>query len=439
MPSSLSRRALLSAPLALAQAKRKPNIVLFVFDDLGSGDLGCYGQQHIQTPNTDRLAREGTRFTGVYAGGSVCAPSRSCLMTGLHTGHTAVRTNAGTVPLRDADVTLAEVLKQAGYATGGFGKWGLGDARTPGAPTRQGFDEFVGYYHQIHAHTYYPEFLWDGERRLDLAKGTYSADLIAGRAFDFIKKHRNEPYFLYCPFTLPHLKLEGPDTKPYDDRPWPEGHKHYAAMTTRADRYLGEILKLIDDNTLVLVTSDNGAHYGEDKGFAFFRSNGALRGQKGELYEGGIRVPMIARWPGRVPAGRVNAHPWAFWDVLPTLAEVAGAKTPAELDGRSMWPLLSGKKPNAAPPLYWENCSYNRKENRIQPAPVAQAVRMGDWKAIRPKPGAAIELYNLASDPAETTNRASEQQALVARAAAIFRDGRSEPRPHNDGTFEWAK
>ena len=437
--SALSRRGFLQTSLALAQHKRKPNIVLFIYDDLGYGDLGCYGQQHILTPHSDRVAREGTRCTGVYAGGSVCGPSRSCLMTGLHTGHTPIRTNAGTVPLRDEDVTLPELLKQAGYATGGFGKWGLGDARTPGTPTRQGFDEFVGYYHQMHAHSYYPEYLWDGDRRLDLPKGTYSADVIAERAFQFLRRKREKPYFLYCPFTLPHAKFEGPDPKPYGDRPWPDGHKMYASMVTRADAYLGEILKLIDDNTLLLVTSDNGAHYGEEKGFEFFRSNGALRGQKGELYEGGLRVPMIARWPGRIAAGRVDKHPWAFWDLLPTLTEAAGARTPSGLDGRSMWPLLTGHKPPGARPLYWENCAYSRKENRLLPMPVAQAMRIGEWKAIQPKPNAPIEVYHLAKDPSETNDVAAAQPALVDQAISLFGSARTTPRAHDDGTFEWAK
>jgi arylsulfatase A-like enzyme len=449
---SLSRRGFLqtAAGTALAQLRRRPNVVFFIFDDLGYGDLGCYGQQHIQTPNVDRVAREGMRFSDAYAGGSVCAPSRSCLMTGLHTGHTPVRANAGTVPLRDEDVTLAEVLKKAGYASGGFGKWGLGDARTPGAPTRQGFDEFVGYYHQMHAHSYYPEYLWDGEKRLDLkgnaggARREYSADLIAERSFDFLRRHHDAPFFLYCCYTLPHARFEAPDVKPYEDRPWPEGHKTYASMVTRADRYLGRLTGLLkdlrlEDNTLLVVTSDNGAHFGAEKGFEFFRSNGALRGQKGEFYEGGIRVPMLARWPGRVPAGRVSAHPWAFWDVLPTLCDVSGAETPRGIDGRSVWPVMQGKAAAPAPYLYWEDCTYNRQQNRVQPAPAAQAARMGRWKAVRPKRGAAIEIYDLATDISETKNLAVESADAVARAETIFREARTEPRPHDNGVFEWAK
>ncbi|MGH9629489.1 MAG: arylsulfatase, partial [Bryobacteraceae bacterium] len=350
-----------------AQNRRQPNIVFIMLDDLGSADVGCYGQKKIQTPNIDRLAREGMRFTDCYAGGAVCAPSRCVLMTGLHTGHAAVRANAGTVPLRGEDVTAAEVLKGAGYATGGFGKWGLGDAGTSGEPAKQGFDQFFGYLHQIHAHSYYPEFLWQDGRKYPLqgnregAREQYSADLIAERALQFVRDHKDGPFFLYAAFTLPHGRFEVPSDAPYSGKHWPQGEKNYAAMVTRADRQIGAILELLEelklrDETIVFFTSDNGGTSGGGHDVSFFNSNGRLRGQKGQLYEGGIRVPMIVRWPGKVKAGAVNETPWAFCDFLPTAAELAGAQTPRGIDGISVLPELQakGSLPSGRV-LYWEH------------------------------------------------------------------------------------
>ncbi len=440
-----------AATASLAQAAGRPgNIVFIVLDDLGSGDFGCYGQKLIQTPNVDGVAVQGTRYTACYAGGTVCAPSRSALMTGLHTGHGPVRANAGTIPIAASDVTVAQVLKQAGYATGGFGKWGLGDARSSGAPTRHGFDEFFGYLHQIHAHSYYPEFLWDGDRQYPLPgnaggkRGQYSADLIAQRSFEFLRRRRDQPFFLYACYTLPHAKFEIPSVAPYESKPWTQGQKTYAAMVTRADGYVGTILKILkemqlEEQTVVFITSDNGAHEGDEKGYRLFESNGALRGQKSELYEGGIRVPMIVRWPGRVKPGAVNNHPWAFWDFMPTAAELAGVKPPGPIDGLSMAPLLTGAGAPRREFLYWEQNQFDRKTNALRPDRLVQAVRMGDWKAVRLKPGAPLELYNLRDDPSETTDVAARHPEIVGKIETYLKTARSEPRRHDTGSFDWVK
>ena len=422
--------------------KRKPNIVFIMLDDLGSGDLGCYGQKHILTPNIDRVSAEGIRFTNAYAGAAVCAPSRAVLMTGLHGGHAPVRANAGTIPIAEEDVTLAEVLKSAGYATGGFGKWGLGDARTPGSPTRQGFDEFFGYLHQVHAHSYYPDFLWDGEQKHELPKGAYSADLIAQRTLDFIRKHKERPFFAYACWTLPHGKFESPDLEPYTDKPWPVGHKTYASMITRADRHVGKVVDLLRElglerDTVLIVTSDNGAHEGDEKGFEFFRSNGDLRGEKGELYEGGIRVPFIARWPGHIRPGSSSAHPTAFYDLLPTLAWIAGANVPAKLDGISIEGALTGGKQIAHDYLYWEHNVYDQKAGKLRDDRLWQAVRMGDWKAVRVAPDSPVQLYDLRTDPAERKDLARAKPRVVKQAEKLMKAARSEPRPHDTGSMKW--
>ena len=431
-------------------ATRPPNIVLVLLDDLGYGDFGCYGQELIRTPNIDRAATEGTRFTDCYAGGVVCAPSRSVLMSGLDGGHAAVRANAGTIPIGADDVTVAQVLKQAGYATGGFGKWGLGDAGSAGAPTRHGFDQFFGYLHQVHAHSYYTDFLWDNEKKFPLSGNTngrreqYSADVIAERSFQFIADNQNRPFFLYACYTLPHAQFEVPSLAPYEDKPWTKGQKTYAAMVTRADGYVGRIMELLkrhglDRDTVVFISSDNGAHFGEEKGFDLFRSNGRLRGQKGQLYEGGIRIPMIARWPGRIKAGAVSAYPWAFCDFMPTVAGLAGAKPPAGIDGVSMVPLLTAGREPQRQFLYWESNVYDAKTKSLRHERLAQAVRMGPWKAIRQKPGAPLELYSLEKDVSETADVAARNPQVVARMEAIMKSAHAEPRPHDTGSMDWVK
>jgi arylsulfatase A-like enzyme len=445
---------LCAPPAGQAVQARKPNIVFILADDLGYGDIGPYGQRQIQTPNLDRLATQGLRFTQAYAGAAVCAPSRSVLMTGLHTGHTPIRANAGTFPLRAEDVTFAQVLQRAGYQNGGFGKWGLGDAGSDGIPTKHGFIEFFGYLHQIHAHTYYPDFLWDNERTHPLpanangARVEYSAELIAQRALRFIREHRDGPFFLYAPFTLPHGMFEVPNDEPYTRKDWPQSEKNFASMVTRLDGYVGRILALLtelklDRDTIVFFASDNGGISGEGHDVTRFRSNGPLRGEKATLYEGGIRVPMIVRWPGRVAENTTSDVAWGFWDFLPTVAELAGTRGPEGLDGISMLPTILGDKAanqkRSERTFYWEHSTFNRQTSQLRTDTMIQAVRMGNWKAVRPKPGAPLELYDLGRDIGETSNVAAAHRDVVARIEAYLKTARTEPRPHDTGSFEFKR
>ena len=453
---STTRRQFLAGAAAVASGlnagpSRPPNIVFILLDDLGYGDFGCYGQKLIRTPNVDRAAAEGRRFTDCYAGAAVCGPSRSALMTGLHNGHGPIRANAGTPPIAASDFTVAQALKKAGYTTGGFGKWGLGDAGSTGAPTRHGFDEFFGYLHQVHAHSYYPEFLWDNDRKFPLPgnaggkRGQYTADIIAERSFEFLRKSKDKPFFLYASYTLPHAKFEIPSVEPYGKEPWTDGQKTYAAMVTRADRYIGRILAMLkqynrERETVVFITSDNGASYGvQDKGFSLFKSNGPLRGQKGELYEGGIRVPMIVRWPGMVQAGSESDFPWAFWDFMPTAAEIAGVPAPEGLDGISVMPAILGTGEPKREFLYWEFPTIDRKTGKQRPGAMPQAVRTGEWKAIREKPGAPLELYNLSNDIGEKDNVAAANPTVVKRVEEYLKTARTEPRLHNQGSMRWVQ
>ena len=405
----------------------KPNIVLFVADDLGYGDLSCYGQQHFRTPNIDRLGAEGIRFTEFYSGSTVCAPSRCSLMTGFHTGHGYVRGNAfagSGIPLRPSDTTIPEVLKTAGYRTGMFGKWGLGENDTTGQPNRKGFDEWFGYLNQQHAHFYYTDYLYRNTEKVAIDKTSYSHDLMADAALDFIRKQKDGPFFLYLPFTIPHASLQVPEDslKEYRGRfpetPYkgdhytdqPEPNAAVAAMISRLDRDVGRVLRLLkelglDKDTLVLFTSDNGPHKEGGRDPNFFRSSGPLRGIKRDLYEGGIRVPLVARWPGHIPTGKVSSHPWAFWDMLPTFADLARAKFPAGLDGLSQSPALLGRSCAVHEFLYWEF-----HEGRF-----AQAVRTGDWKGVRTNAGQPLELYDLKSDIGEQRNLAAERPDVVKK------------------------
>jgi len=417
-----------------------PNIIFIMTDDLGYGDLGCYGQKEIKTPNIDQLAVDGTRFTQCYAGSTVCAPSRSVLMTGQHTGHTRVRNNSakvgGTlvlddgspqrrVPLEPEDVTVAEVLKQAGYATGITGKWGLGEPGTNGVPTRQGFDEWFGYLNQRRAHTYYPPYLWHNEQKMvleenkDGQQNQYSHDMFTDFALNFIRRNKDKPFFLYLAYTIPHAKYEIPSTEPYTDRPWPQDGKVHAAMITRMDADIGRLMMLlkeldIDGRTVVFFCSDNGA---VRRWEGLFDSSGPLRGKKGELYEGGLRTPMIVRWPGKVPAGKTSDAVWYYADVLPTLAELAGAKPPTNIDGISVLPALLGKKQSTNERfLYWE----------FPGRDFQQAVRWRNYKAIRTAPGKPLELYNLTEDIAEKRNIAAQHGEIVARIEKYLATARTD-------------
>jgi arylsulfatase A-like enzyme len=430
--------------LAIAFPQRnKPNIIFILADDLGYGDVRCYGQQKFKTPAIDRLAAEGTRFTQYYAGSTVCAPSRSVLMTGQHTGHTRIRGNA-RYPLLPEDVTVAEVLKSAGYRTGLIGKWGLGEAGTTGIPNRQGFDYFYGYLNQRHAHNYYPTFLWRNEEKVELRntvpnedqegsgvsdnKLDYSHDLFTQEAIGFLEKNAGGPFFLYLSYTIPHANnearakgMEVPDLGEFAGQDWPAAEKAKAAMITRMDRDVGRLMEHlkrlgIDHNTVVFFSSDNGPHRegGADPGF--HDSNGPLRGIKRDLYEGGIRVPMIVRWPGRVKSGAASSQVWSHSDFLPTAAEIAGAKAPMKIDGISMLPALLGKKQKNHAFLYWE----------FHEGGFKQAVRMGDWKAVRRAPDAPLELYDLKTDIAEQKDLAEKHPEIVKRIQDYLKTARTE-------------
>ncbi len=460
--------------VSAAQAQRKrPNIVWIMADDLGYADVGCYGQKMIRTPNIDRLAAEGMLFTQAYSGCTVCAPSRSVLMTGKHMGHTSIRSNPGGVPILESDFTVAEMLKQAGYATGGFGKWGLGDMGTEGTATKQGFDEFYGYLHQAHAHFYYPGVLIDNDHETPLSgnvddkKTTYSADSIADRALSFIRKNKDRDFFCYMPFTIPHTELvvpedslvpyrgvvkEGPPQgKPNDRLEYQkEPYATYAGMVSRLDGYIGRVMALLkelnlDRDTIVFFTSDNGGATRLWNDREYFKSyvgpNGVdMRGHKQNFYEGGIRVPMIARWPGRIAAGGTSDFAWMFQDFFPTAAELAGTKVPAGLDGFSVLPTLLGRKQKPHEFLYWEQPRYLgaatgefRKEKPIG------ALRMGDWKAVRAKPDAALEVYNLRDDLGEQTDLAAKRTDLVAKFEAKMAAEHIEPRKQTEPPHRWWK
>ena len=426
----------------------RPNIIFILADDLGYGDLGCYGQTQIKTPNIDKLAAEGIRFTSCYAGSTVCAPSRCALMTGLHTGHATIRGNAA-VPLEPGDRTVAEILKTAGYHTGLVGKWGLGDEDTTGIPPKKGFDEFVGYLNQTHAHDYYTDHLWhydlnrplNGRQELPEnaagRKQLYIPDLFATAATNFVRINKpdarrgNQPFFLYFATIVPHANdeegkrsgngMQVPTDAPYSKEPWPQVEKNKAAMITRLDDDIGNLMKRLqelklDDNTIVFFTSDNGPHKEGGVDPAFFKSSGPLRGIKRDLYEGGIRIPMIVRWPGMIKPGQVSDQVWAFWDVLPTLAELVHAKAPEHLDGISMLPAILGQtQTNQHAFLYWE---FHERGSQ-------QAVRMGDWKAIRLGPDQPLELYDLSRDLPEKNNVAAQNPKVVAKIEEYLKTART--------------
>jgi arylsulfatase A-like enzyme len=451
------------------QAAALPNIIYILADDLGYGDLGCYGQEKFTTPHLDQLAREGIRFTRHYSGSTVCAPSRSVLMTGLHTGHTPIRGNQevkpeGQWPMADSVVTLAELLKEAGYVTGAFGKWGLGFPDSEGDPVNQGFDLFFGYNCQRYAHRYYPEYLWENQEKVFLpgndwsATETYAPDMIQQKTIDFIKQNRDTSFFAYVPIVIPHAELIVPDDEiyqeylgrypeePYAGRPGadygPEmvigmycsqeyPHATFAAMVHRIDNYVGEIVQILEElgiaeNTLIMFTSDNGPHQEGGADPKFFNSSGGLRGVKRDLYEGGVRVPFIASWPGTIEKGGVSDHVSAFWDVLPTLSELAGFEV-QKTDGISFLPELLGKEQPTHELLYWE---FHERGGK-------QAILSDQWKAIRlgvgQDPGGSLELYNLENDPFEENNVADAHPDLAEKFARMMEEERVPSGKFNFG------
>ena len=432
-----------------AAAPRGPNIVLIQADDLGYGDLSAYGQAHFKTPALERLAAGGIRFTNYYAGSTVCAPSRAALMTGLHTGHTWIRGN-GEIPLRDDDRTIAMALRDAGYRTAVIGKWGLGRPGTPGQPDKKGFDYSFGFLDHRHAHRQFTDHLYRNAEpvAVDVEKD-YVNDLFTREATAFIEHADPRPFFLYLNYTVPHAELRvpedslqplrgrfpetpyvnaaadarptGPDDRSLGYRSQPAPKAAFAAMIVRMDRDIGRLNDLVrsrglDRTTLFMFVSDNGPHQEGGATPVFFKSSGGLRGIKRDLYEGGIRVPMIASWPGTIPPGRVSAQPWAHWDMFPTLAELASVPVPGGLDGLSMVRALRGQPQPAHEFLYWEF-----HERGFQ-----QAVRMGRWKAVRPSKDATLEIYDLQTDPAERVNVASGHPEVVAQIEAYLRTARTD-------------
>lgn len=438
--------------MPLAGGESRPNLVLILADDLGYGQLGCYGQREVATPNLDRMAAEGVKFGRFYAGAPVCAPSRSVLMTGLHTGHTRVRGNAPRdrreiQSLRAEDVTVAEVLGQAGYETALVGKWGLGYEGSEGLPERQGFDHFFGYLDQQHAHNPYPPFLIRNGERVTLRNGhvagsgdggagiaatpvDYAPDLMTEEVLRWIGGRGERPFFLFWSLITPHANNEGtrhgrgqevPDLGEYRDKPWPPADRAHAATIARLDADVGRLLDLlkqrgIDERTLVVFTSDNGAHREGGNDPERFAASGPLRGIKRALTEGGIRVPTIARWPGTTPAAARVEGALGFQDLLPTFASLGGAgkKVPAGLDGIDFSPLLRGAAltPPVDRPLYWE----------FHEGGFSQAVLFdGRWKAIRSGgTGGEVALYDLDTDPGESRDLAAEHPERVARARQLF-------------------
>ncbi len=427
----------------------KPNIIYILTDDLGYGDLSCYGQTQFQTPNIDALAEQGMKFTNHYAGCSVSAPSRASLMTGLHTGHCPIRGNQNEkTPFGNFDTslpasytTIAECMKEGGYTTACVGKWGMGGPGTQGHPNKQGFDYFFGHLSQLNAHFYYPEYLWENETKIDLNKKVYSQDLFYEKATGFIKKNKDKPFFLYFAVTIPHAELIVPQEelnkfkgKYEEPKPWSAGQHYagdhggqpypraaFAAMINRLDGDIGKLRQLlidlgIEENTLIIFTSDNGPHKEGGADPDFFHSANGFRGIKRDLYEGGIRMPMIAYWPRQIMPGSIANHPSAFWDFLPTACDIANVKIPKGLDGISFLPTLKGETQQIHPYFYWEFHEYGG----------TQAVRMGEWKGVKKKvidnPDAPIELYYLNTDEGEKNNIAQQHPEIVKQIDKIMKD-----------------
>ena len=441
-----------------AFSQTKTNVVFILADDMGYGDLGVYGQKLIKTPNIDQLAANGIRFTQFYAGTSVCAPSRASLMTGQHTGHTPIRGNyeikpEGQLPLPDSSFTIAKLFKNAGYATGLFGKWGLGFPGSSGAPNNQGFDQFYGYNCQRQSHNFFPDHLWENTNPVELSntltkQQQYAPALIQEKAIAFLTANRDKPFFLYLTYTLPHAGLQLPagdavfeaykkqfneTAQPvkagwngigYQPQAYPKAA--YAAMVTKLDQYVGEVVKKlkelgIEKNTLIVFTSDNGPHREGGNQPEFFNSSGGFRGIKRDLYEGGIREPMIISWPAQIKKAAVSAHVGAFWDFMPTFAALLKQQKPQNIDGISLLPTLTAQgKQEEHESLYWE---FHEDGGR-------QAVRMGNWKAVRlnvkKDKDAAIQLYDLSKDPKETTDLSAANPAVVKKISAIMKNSHVE-------------
>lgn len=443
----------------------KPSIIFILADDLGWGDLGFLGQQYIETPTLDRLASQGMFFTNFYSGATVCAPSRSAFMTGLHTGHTPIRGNTEVQPegqqaMADSVLTISEILKSEGYVTGAFGKWGLGFPGSEGDPVNQGFDQFFGYNCQRYAHRYYPDYLWDNFEKVDLpgndwtTKGDFAPDLIQERTLEFIEENQNRPFFLFRPMVMPHAELAAPEDEilakykakfpnetpfistrqgadygpemsipAYQSQPYP--HATFAAMVERIDRYVAEIVAKLEEmgiaeNTIIIFASDNGSHLEGGADPEFFDSNGPFRGHKRDLYEGGIRTPMIAYWPEKIKANTRTDTPFAFWDLLPTFEELAGKKTERGLDGISFAPALLGTgEQKTHDYLYWEFHEQGGK----------QAIRKDNWKLVKLRVFEGEEpifaLYDLSEDPSETTDISESNPEKLTELKTLMDGARS--------------
>jgi len=433
---------------------RKPNIIYILADDLGYGDLSVMGQEKFSTPNIDKLSKDGVFFTQHYSGSTVCAPSRSSLLTGMHTGHTFIRGNKeihpeGQYPLNASITTLPELLKSAGYVSGAFGKWGLGYPNSEGDPNKQGFDEFYGYNCQRIGHNYFPYHLWHNQTK-EMLEGnsgrkteTYAPHIIHQKAMTFIEENKDTNFFMYYPSVIPHAELVAPEEymakfrgkllpeKNYEGKDegtsyknggygsQKEPHTAFAAMVSLLDEQVGQIRKKVEElgiaeNTIIIFTSDNGPHREGGADPNYFNSNAQFRGYKRDLYEGGIRVPMIAYWPEKIKANATSNHISAFWDFLPTVCEIAGIESPENTDGISFLPELLGEQQESHDYLYWEFLEQGGK----------QALRLGDWKGIRLNmsndPKAPIELYNLVADVGEENNVAAENPAIVERIVNLM-------------------
>jgi len=434
---------------AVETQTKRPNVVYIIIDELGYYEPAFMGGVTIQTPSFDRMAAEGTRMNNLFAGAPVCAPTRCTLLTGKHSGHTSVRANGGGTPLRADEATIASMLKEQGYATGGFGKWGCGGRDSTGVPEKHGFDTFFGYYDQVHAHSFYPPYLIRNSEEVALEGNlggstgkNYSQYVIHDAAKSFISEHAKEPFFAYLPYTPPHGLFDIPDTDPawaiYKDKPWPEPARRYAAMATMVDRQVGEIFQLlkelsIDDNTLVFFSGDNGGNdyfasaefpRGVHQANKNPKTGVEYRGTKGTLYEGGLRIPFVARWPGKIAAGTVSDHLGYFPDVMPTIAEATNAKLPKGADGISILPELMreaamGRKQATHDYLYWEHEGWT-------------AIRQGNWRAVKPPKSKDWTLYDLASDPSEAIDIALANPAILEKLVALAKEAHE---PAVEGTF----